>query len=76
MGQAADMNAWRSWAVHASPELLEQFDRQSGELMREIRRKYPPDCGPSHPQYQDLKCECSRELRHLTERIDPNVAVN
>ena len=69
MSRSADSAAWRAWAESASPDLLEQFNRNSLETVSAVRRTYPADCGPNHPAYQEMKSRCSCELRQLAESI-------
>jgi len=62
-------SVWRSWSEHAAPELVELFDGRSNECMRGVRAQYPPDCGPKHPQYSDLRRDCVNALNRLSEQI-------
>lgn len=62
-------SAWKSWGAHASPDLVEKFNGECLDVMKEVRRTYPADCGPNHPQYGDLKRDCTNGLNRLAERI-------
>jgi len=61
--------AWKAWSEGAAPELRLLFDNGTLEAMKVARRKYPNDCGPGHPQYQDLRHECTCQLDILAESI-------
>jgi len=76
MSQHSDMMAWRSWAEAAPPELRALFDEQNMDVLREVRRHYPPDCGPDHGSYQEMKGRCSRALLELTQSIGEADAVD
>jgi len=61
---------WRAWAEAAPPELRREFDMNSLECVRTVRRDYPPDCGPNHPQYLEMRNDCTAALDKLSERIE------
>lgn len=63
------LGAWRSWAENASPELMALFDAGSRNVVYEVRRRYPGDCGPNHPGYQEMKHEATTALDNLAETI-------
>jgi len=66
----ASVSAWRRWAESAPPDLREAFEIGCHDALGRARRRFPPDCGPHHPQYQDLKKACTCELNQLAERIE------
>jgi len=61
--------AWRAWSEEAAPELLERFDRQSLEVLRSVRHRFPHDCGPQHPAYQELRWQSIEALDALCQEI-------
>jgi hypothetical protein len=63
MGSAA----WREWSEDASPELFAFFNARADEEMYVVRRQFPPDCGPRHPQYFDLKRQTVEALDLLAQ---------
>jgi len=62
-------SVWRSWSERADPELVEAFNGRSVECMRGVRAQYPSNCGPKHPQYQDMRRDCVDALNRLSEAI-------
>ena len=66
MGDAA---VWRAWAADAAPELLEDFNVRSTGVLQEVRRDFPPDCGPGHPMYLDLRKLSVDALTLLAEEL-------
>ena len=63
----ATASVWRSWAEHASPELLEYFNGMSGERLRHVRRQYPAECTPGTDTYGQLRRDCVNSLNRLAE---------
>jgi len=61
--------AWRSWSANAPMELLDCFNAGSRAVVAEVRRRYPADCGPKHPAYQQMKSEATQALDDLAETI-------
>ena len=65
----ANAAAWRAWSEAASPELREDFDRRTLAALREVRHGFPPDCGPHHPHYHELRADSVRALDELALTI-------
>jgi hypothetical protein len=66
MGDAA---VWRAWAADADPDLLEDFNVRSSSRLQDVRRDFPPDCGPGHPMYLDLRKLSVDALNLLAEEL-------
>jgi len=74
MGAGPSASFWRAWSEKAAPELLEDFRGRQLECMREVRRKYGSNCGPSHPHYYDMKFEMNTALNSLAQHIEEDHA--
>lgn len=66
----ANEAAWRAWAAEAPPHLLEDFNRNSYGVMKEVRKRFPVDCGNRHPQYQDLRRQTVEALNLLACQLE------
>jgi len=68
-GSASSAAVWRAWAADAAPDLLDEFNTSSSSRLQEVRRGFPPDCGPGHPQYLDLRKLSVEALNLLAEEL-------
>jgi hypothetical protein len=58
------------WAQHASPELLQLFERGSLARLQCVRRRYPSDITPDHHAYQLMKHDCTAALDELAGELE------
>lgn len=66
---AVAASVWRSWALHASPELLEKFNDQVLETIQGARAQHPAQVHPSSGEYRNMKRDCVNALNRLAEQI-------
>jgi len=62
-------NVWRSWAEHAAPELREEFEGRTREVIRGVRSNYPAMIDPKSGEYRNLRRECIEALNRLSEAV-------
>jgi len=66
-GDSAEL--WRSWSENAPQVLLDDFQPRSFAIMKEVRRKYGPTCGPSDPSYLNMRFEMHTQLNALCQQL-------
>ena len=62
-------NVWRSWAEHASPELLEEFESRTKACVAGVRAQYSGNIHPASGEYRNLRRACIEALNRLSEAV-------
>jgi len=62
-------SVWRSWSKHASPELLEAFNKRSLGAIKAARSQFPSNIDPTMPEYRNMRRACVNALNRLSETV-------
>jgi uncharacterized membrane protein YccC len=64
-----EASVWRSWAEHAPPQVLEDFNKKCLPVMKGIRSQYPGKMHKSDASYRNMRRAMIHALNRLAEEM-------